>query len=31
MTSSRYQIDDFEAWLALDIDPAFIAGTLDYW
>lgn len=31
MTSSLSQVDDLEAWLALDNDPAFIAGTLDYW
>lgn len=31
MTSSLYHLDDFEAWLALDTDPALIAGNLDYW
>lgn len=31
MTSSLYQVDNLEAWLALDTDPAFIAGILDYW
>lgn len=27
MTTSLYLVDD----LALDTDPAFIAGTFDYW
>lgn len=31
MTSNLYQVDNLEAWLALDTDPAFIAGTFDYW
>ena len=30
MTFSVYQIDELEAWLALDDDAAFTAGTPEY-
>ena len=30
MTLNVYQIDELEAWLALDDDPAFTAGTPEY-
>lgn len=30
MTFSVHPIDEFEAWLALDNDPAFAAGTPEY-
>lgn len=30
MTFNVYQIDELEAWLALDDDPAFTVGTPEY-